>query len=191
MAVYFNLAIDCDQDENSAKELTRIFHEFKIPTERFGELTCRSEHIPPKRYWGFTWHKQRGKLGPPSEYAGDWHKVCVSPSEMSMSFKPEYRGILDEPNMNHVRNELYERLKYGLSLGHQFRSAAFGCEFQDLLGEIEWLDDLEAINQTGKLPRYTEGLILNADWVKNDSAKDQLEHFADGYLWWNAPSRGH
>lgn len=183
MAVYFNLAIDCDQDKKSAEELARIFHEFKITTERFGVLTCDSEHTLPLYYWG--------NCGTPSTYAADWHKVCVHPNGMSMAVSPAQRGILDEQNMNHVRTELYRRLQHGLNLGHQFRSAAFGWEFQDVLGESDWLECLESMNQTGELPRYKEGLILSADLVKNESVKVQLEHFADGYLWWNAPTRGH
>lgn len=181
MAVYCNLAIDCDQDEKSAKELARIFQEFTITTERFGELTCRSEHTLPRCYWG--------NGGKPSTYAADWHKVCVHPNGMGMHY-PEQRGILDEQNMNYVRKELYLRLQHGLDLGHKFRSAAFGWEVQDTLGEPDWLECLESAMQTGDLPRYMEGLILSAELVTSESVKIQLEHFADGYLWWNANTHG-
>jgi len=184
MAVYFNLAIDCDQDGNSAKEFARHFHEFTITTERFGELKCDSEHTHPRFYWG--------NRGTPSDdtYAGDWHKVCVSPKGMSMPVG-NTPGILDEQNMNHVRNELYQHLQRGVELGNQFRSAFFGWEAQDYIGETDWLEQLESINQTGKLPRGAEGLILSSNLIKNESVKTQLEFFAEGYLWWNAPARGH
>ena len=90
--------------------------------------------------------------------------------------------------MNHVRTELYRRLRHGIDLGHQFRSAAFGYEFQDVLGESDWMDRLESTMETGELPVSMEGLILRADLVKNKSVKIQLERFADSYLWWNASS---
>ena len=93
--------------------------------------------------------------------------------------------------MNHARNELYLHLQHGLQLGHQFRSALFGWEAQDYIGETDWLDKLESMNQTGKLPKGTEGLILNSDMVRNESVKIQLERFAEGYLWWNAPAPGY
>ena len=184
MAVYFNLAIDCNQDEDSAKEFARHFHEFIITTDRFGELKCESEHTLPRFYWG-----NRGTPSGDTD-AGDWHKVCVSPDGMSMPVGNR-RDILDEQNMNHVRNELYQHLQRGLDFGHQFRSAFFGWEAQDYIGENDWLDKLASMNQTGKMPRGTEGLILSSQLVENESVKAHLDRFADGYFWWNAPSRGH
>ena len=183
MAVYFNLAIDCDQDEISARGFARHFHEFVIATERFGELKCKSEHTLPRFYWG-----NRG-TPPDDNCAGDWHKVCVSPDGMSMPVGNR-RGILDEQNTNHVRNELYQHLKRALGFGHKLRSALFGWEAQDYVGETDWLDELTAMNETGKLPRGTEGLILSSYLVKSESVKARLDRFAGGYLWWNAPSRG-
>jgi len=47
----FTLAIDCDQDENSAREFVRHFHEFTIATDRFGELKCDSQYMHPRSYW--------------------------------------------------------------------------------------------------------------------------------------------
>ena len=103
----------------------------------------------------------------------------------------ETPSVLDEQNMNHVRKELYQHLQRGLELGHQFRSAFFGVEAQDQIGETDWLEEIKSMNQTSKLRRYMEGLIFNAEVIENESLKIQLERFADGYLWWNAPSRGY
>ena len=86
MAVYFTLAIDCDQDENSAREFVRHFHEFTIATDRFGELKCDSQYMHPRSYW-----VSRGKT---AKHIGDWHKVCVSPKGMAMPVGKR-RGILD------------------------------------------------------------------------------------------------
>ena len=185
MAVYFNLAIDCDQDAKSAEELARMFSDFKITTEQFGVLACNSEHTLPRFYWG-----NRGTPAVDTD-AANWHKVCVHPNGMSMPAGPVQRDILDEKNMNYVRKELYRRLRHGIDLGHQFRSAAFGCEFQDVLGESDWMERVESTMETGKLPVGMEGLILRAELVKNESVKIQLEHFADSYLWWNAASPGY
>jgi len=179
MAVYFNLAIDCDQDKTSAEGFARFFNDFVVATDRFGDLKCQSEHTLPTRWWG---------NGAPSD-AGDWHRVCVSPAEMSM--RSELLGILDQQNMNHVRNVLYQQLQRGLDLGYQFRSAGFGCEIQDTLGDSDWMEELESMNQTGKLHDFFSGLILNSNLVTGESLRNQLELFAEGYLWWNAPAWGY
>ena len=82
MAVYFNLAIDCNQDRKSAEDLARIFSDFNIKTERFGVLICNSEHTLPHFYWG-----NRGTPAVDTD-AANWHKVCVHPNGMSMPVAP-------------------------------------------------------------------------------------------------------
>lgn len=146
VAVYFNLAIDCDQDEKSAEQLTSVFEDIVISTERFGELICDSYCTLPNFFWS------TGLGGAPSDYAGDWYKVCVCPREMSMP--QDHPGILDEQNMNHVRSKLYQHLRRGLDLGHQFRAQHLAGKFKTSSGTlIGW----ENLNRSTKLANSLVG----------------------------------
>ena len=181
MAVLFNLAIDCDQNADLAAELARAFDGFEITTSDFGDIVCETEHTRPRCWWGNA---------NPSD-AGDWHKVCVRPVGMQMP--QQASGILGAANMSFVQMALYYGLRvFTESTGAAtYRSAWFGWEAQDVLGDADWLDRLAEINRNGALPGGMDGLILAEDAVTNADARAGLVRFDDTHLWWDAPVRGH
>ncbi len=164
MAVYTNLAVDCGDDACVAEELRRVFSKLELQSSTLGSVSCDVEHIKPNRHWC-----QPDKF---SDDAGDWHTLCVSPRGLGNSPSP---SLIDE-----LRPQLYEPLKNGL----KFRSAWFGWEGQDAVGESDWLAIIEQMNRTGELPNMP-GLILNENIVLNSDLKSKLNPFSDGFLWDN------
>ena len=170
MAIYYNLAIDCDQNEDLAKKIAAKYHGFSISTEQYGDIVCDSEHIYPKCYWGYP-HK-------PSD-AGDWHIVCISPRVGKHSETDKSMAI--------IRDALYQHLADPVNELTGYRSALYGCEAQDYLGDEDWLGDLNQLNESAVLSRPQHGLIVAQSLVTNDALRKQLEPFSSGYLWFNRP----
>ena len=165
MAFYTNLAVDCSDNAPVAQCLFAIYDGLEVPTSEFGVIGCNVEHIKPHRHWG---HPQKF-----NEHAGDWHTLCASP-----------RGIgnapLSESSMEELRHQLYEPLKQGFA----FRSAWFGCEAQDSLLEMDWIETLDQINATGLAPNMI-GLIVSKGLITNPDDISWLKPFCDGYLWYD------
>ena len=163
MAVYTNLAIDCDQDGETASYLASVYQGVEFTVEPFGRIRPSVEHIHPGRHWG---HPDKE-----SPDAGSWHTVCVSPAEI-------VNATLDAQQRARFLHHLYAPLR---EPGLQFRSAWFGWEAQDALGEADWTDLLSQMHHTARLPEMP-GLILAEATVENPDLRIQLSVFCPHYL---------
>ena len=170
MAIYYNFAIDCDQNEALANKIAAQYHGFSISTEQYGDVVCDSEHIYPKCYWGYP--------RKPSD-AGDWHIVCISPRVG--------KHPATDKSMACIRDALYQYLADPENELAGYRSALYSCEAQDYLGDEDWLDDVDQLYESAKLSRPQHGLILAESLVINAALRQQLEPFSAGYLWYNQP----
>ncbi|MEO1526288.1 MAG: hypothetical protein AAFX06_12685 [Planctomycetota bacterium] len=163
MAVYMNLAVDCADEPSTAESLVRVFSRLRLRTGRFGETGCEVEHIRPLHTWG--------RPDRESEDGAPWHTVCISPSEIGNGL-PLDRELVDE-----LRPQLYEPLRDGF----RFRSAWFGWEAQDVLGESDWLTTLDETVAYGQSPGLP-GLIV-AERIFKEVELENWKPFCPGFLW--------
>lgn len=186
MAVYYTLAIDCDQNEAAAASIAARFNDFEccIPVDDSEVvISCTAEAYRCRRCWGKNAPQQP-----------DWMMITVS--------QPVYRGgphadLVSAQNLISIRTALYSRLQGGIDRDGTtawppaggFRSAMFGEERQDFLGMYDWPESLERCLSAEKPPQHFEGLIIDESMAINRPIHPHLVPFSPAYLWWDAPIR--
>ena len=180
MAVYFTLAIDCADNKIAAEQIAQRFSDYQIELSVDGKVEfveCGSESYNARRYWN-----ERERLDP---QLPDWNMVCVT---QQIGYGSGRQDLMSEENLRAVRNDLYGRMagtNCDLPAATGFRSAQFGVERQDFLGDEDWLKTLGAFLLTRKPGKYFEGLILSETIVRNPSLRKHLTEFSPGFLWWD------
>ena len=172
MAIFYTLAIDCDQDDAVASRIADHFDQFQFSVNADGDetvISCAAEAWRSRRCWG----QQAPQLQ-------DWMMVTIT--------QPVYHGgprqeLVNAETLMEIRNALYARLKEQSG----YRTAIFGEERQDILGMYDWLESLENFLSADDPLRYFEGLIVEKSLAVNRPIRKHLVEFRQGYLWWNAP----
>lgn len=178
MAVYFTLAVDCNQNEQAAKEISERFQDFAITIPETIDsslsLTCSPDYYRASKYW---------TDGAEPKDHQDWWLVCVVQPIFLGSI---HRDLVNEQNLRSIREQLYGRLRGRPNEpAVSYRSARFGVESQDFLGDDRWLESLQQFLSNDEPSKYFEGLIVQQSLVENDSLRSHLEEFSPGYVWWN------
>lgn len=182
MAVYFTLAVDCGQNEQAAIDVAARFDGFKFniiadQTDKQETISCTSSAYNCRKYWN---EKERENQDLP-----DWMMACVV-QEINQGGK-RY-DLVTQPNLEAVRKHLYGRMlgePDGLPPVTGYRSAKFGVESQDFLGDEDWPAQLEKFLTADEPGKYYEGLIFEESLLTNHKLREHLSVFSPGYLWWD------
>lgn len=180
MAVYFTLAVDCADNQSAAEKIAQRFADYQIELAIDGKvesIACRSSAYNSRKYWN---ERERSDTSLP-----DWNLVCVV---QQIGYGSGRQDLMSEQNLRSVRTDLYGRLagtNCDLAPAQGFRSAQFGEERQDFLGDEDWLKTLGKFLLYRKPQKYFEGLIVDKQLVHNPSLRGHLSPFSPGYLWWD------